>query len=759
MIPVLCDLLYMIPLGALTVYAGGLFFAYPEQALLPYLCAAVLLGITLAVKHWDNRLRFLIPGVPAAMLAGLLFIADGEKRQAFLEGNRWLVWMIPAVFLCYMAGRLASSYPVVRRVLFTGLFLALMVSMTTGLFSSRMTVPAAFLPMLAIAVQEIQLKWEKSGYTDGRAHLVSIAPFLVLISVLVFLLPAPEEPYDWNFAVRIWERSVDVVKRAGNLLHQEDEDYEAMIGFTDNGVLMGNLGNDSREMMKLTTDRNSGNVVYLAGKTMDTFDGREWTEKNGAQASDRIMDTLESLCAVYSYDPAIASDVLRRADIGVQYLDFRTRYLFTPLKPVLAVDLADEIPYGQLGGDLLAVDQLRYGSFYRIPVYRINQDQEIFREVVNHPAAMDEAQWEQTRAMVASMLPGTDAGERAADTVLPGTGWSGLPAYRERIRSYDLQKTEISDRLEKYLDGVMAGADSDLERLERLETLLSGFEYSSSPGRLPAEVRSPAEYLDHLFYTEQKGYCSHFATAFVLIARHMGIPARYVQGYYVRCGREEVTLVTSDMAHAWPEAYLTGFGWVPFEPTPGMRSVSSWEVTAPRSGAPERVTPDLPQQAPAEEIPLPEEEAEERHPVNPAYILVPLLLGSLFLALFLAVNAAINRRNYWRMGESGRFRASCARNLAILRFMGFVIGQGETLQEFRDRLTEKLPEEALGFIGCMEEHAYAGREADSGMRAGAESSESALMAELKRQKGRWFFLYRFLLSGRRSAPAQSRSVA
>ncbi len=56
----------------------------------------------------------------------------------------------------------------------------------------------------------------------------------------------------------------------------------------------------------------------------------------------------------------------------------------------------------------------------------------------------------------------------------------------------------------------------------------------------------------------------------VVMARLSGIPARYVEGYYLPTEKEKLDLyrITADRAHAWPELYIEGKGWVTFEPTP-----------------------------------------------------------------------------------------------------------------------------------------------------------------------------------------------
>ena len=64
----------------------------------------------------------------------------------------------------------------------------------------------------------------------------------------------------------------------------------------------------------------------------------------------------------------------------------------------------------------------------------------------------------------------------------------------------------------------------------------------------------------------------HYATAGTILARHLGIPARYCEGYLVGEDILDSASVDSDgytvelkdrQAHAWCEFYVDGYGWVP----------------------------------------------------------------------------------------------------------------------------------------------------------------------------------------------------
>jgi protein-glutamine gamma-glutamyltransferase len=89
------------------------------------------------------------------------------------------------------------------------------------------------------------------------------------------------------------------------------------------------------------------------------------------------------------------------------------------------------------------------------------------------------------------------------------------------------------------------------------------YEYSLAPPRLGRHS------VDEFLFDTRRGYCEHYASAFVFLMRTLGIPARVVTGYQ---GGEFnpvdgfVTVRQSD-AHAWAEVWLAGRGWVRIDPT------------------------------------------------------------------------------------------------------------------------------------------------------------------------------------------------
>ena len=122
--------------------------------------------------------------------------------------------------------------------------------------------------------------------------------------------------------------------------------------------------------------------------------------------------------------------------------------------------------------------------------------------------------------------------------------------------------------------------------------------YSTSPGKTPGS----RDFVNYFLLENHQGYCTHFATAGVLLARYAGIPARYCEGYVATPSDFEKAVkqkdgyevkLTDARAHAWCEFYVTGYGWIPFEFTPGYyggEEPPEPEVTATTATQTELVT-------------------------------------------------------------------------------------------------------------------------------------------------------------------------
>ena len=70
---------------------------------------------------------------------------------------------------------------------------------------------------------------------------------------------------------------------------------------------------------------------------------------------------------------------------------------------------------------------------------------------------------------------------------------------------------------------------------------------------------------------KREGFCTHYATAMVMVLREMGIPSRFITGYLPGESADggESWTVPQAALHNWVEVYFPRYGWIRFDPTPG----------------------------------------------------------------------------------------------------------------------------------------------------------------------------------------------
>lgn len=150
---------------------------------------------------------------------------------------------------------------------------------------------------------------------------------------------------------------------------------------------------------------------------------------------------------------------------------------------------------------------------------------------------------------------------------------------------------EISPIVAELAAEVTAGTTNDYDALVALQSWFRGTDFRYS---LEAPVREDFDGSGTdavaTFLEVREGYCIHFASAFALMARTLGMPSRIVVGYLPgsvtsdAVDRQTVYAVSSGQLHAWPEVHFEGIGWLPFEPTNGLGVPTSFTAAAAPDG-------------------------------------------------------------------------------------------------------------------------------------------------------------------------------
>ena len=147
-------------------------------------------------------------------------------------------------------------------------------------------------------------------------------------------------------------------------------------------------------------------------------------------------------------------------------------------------------------------------------------------------------------------------GQLLDDYLIPRAAWI-RDVYTQLPEDFPLRVVELAEE-------ITANATSDFERAVMLETFLRQFTYTLSPGHLPVG----RDFVDHFLFDLRMGYCTYYASAFVTMARALGLPTRYIEGFIALSTPGEWTEIRNRQGHAWAEVYFEGFGWHRFDPTP-----------------------------------------------------------------------------------------------------------------------------------------------------------------------------------------------
>jgi transglutaminase-like putative cysteine protease len=114
-------------------------------------------------------------------------------------------------------------------------------------------------------------------------------------------------------------------------------------------------------------------------------------------------------------------------------------------------------------------------------------------------------------------------------------------------------------KLRRFASGLERSRRSTLDLLHELNSGLNG------RLRFDTQATDPETTAEDAF-SAGHGVCQDFAHIFVSLARHLGIPARYISGHFHRRDGANV----QEAAHAWAEAWIEDLGWVAFDPTHGL---------------------------------------------------------------------------------------------------------------------------------------------------------------------------------------------
>lgn len=682
----------------------------------------------------------------------ILFVCGGKNiRDFFLMYGNWLfdqVWnqeweagyqLLQVGWLtvfCYVLQRVIDKIFVLQIGISIVFFCYLLYGMFTGRLYLQETVAVMIGYIVLTYVEYMEKHWKKVKTQDTKIYMVWMLPFYIIFILALTMTPMSEKPYDWNFAKRFYANMKEnMTIWYENLTRNGREDFGmAVCGFSEDGKLMSGIIPNNRELMTIQGYRNLKTNVYLMGKVYDTFSGQEWTQTQQIPQQERLLDTLETLYAVTYLEDDLPQNYVENAALEIRYEHFNTGYVFAPLKTWKV----EGISYDSKNADMVLEEQKGYATEYSTMFYQMNVDHPVFYEMMERDVQQDEELWKSL------MRKYVGAKEQLCSL-------KELAAYRERIHQIYEQDIPLSEDLQSYLSAITENAQTPIQRLRAIEKELSSYTYTLQPGKLPDEVTNAEDFLSYFLLESRKGYCSHYATAFVLLARAEGFPARYVEGFCVPMNKEKKVTVYSDMAHAWPEVYFDGIGWIPFEPTPGYAKnrYTPWNITV-RNELQEKVEVDNQEEWYEEAASIEEEMKTEKGSESRQRVLS--ILGATFGAivvgslLILLIERIYRKKKQKDLSTEERFLLLLQMYFKILEKLGVKREFSQTLQDFQENTLSPFLEQremtiaSFQTISWYEDYLYGKKKITEEMLMQAQKEKLVLLEFLKKERRVYYYL-------------------
>ena len=296
------------------------------------------------------------------------------------------------------------------------------------------------------------------------------------------------------------------------------------------------------------------------------------------------------------------------------------------------------------------------------------------------------------------------------------------PGQDPRYTTLSALPADVAAGIHQIAETWSADATNDYERILAIQDHLNDPSVFTYDQTVPA--RDDSYTLLNFLNQTRRGFCQQFASAMAIMVRSLGFPSRVAVGFTPGTFDADTGVwhVTTKDAHSWVEVRFPTYGWLAFEPTPGRTNPIAEGYQHPAiacpSGAPgctpsgtaggpnapgtSGSTGNLPGQLQNLNrrqfqrgfalTPLPPIRAAEANRLRvPIGVVASILLGlALLVALSIPPVRALRRRAHLlRAGHAPRALILATYDVFTERAadLGYGRGQGETLDEYRRRLS------------------------------------------------------------------------
>ncbi len=551
-----------------------------------------------------------------------------------------------------------------------------------------------------------RLYGRNSGKPEKKGGILYLAPVCLLLAVLSVWMPSKPEPIQWKGVKFLYNNLKDKVD---NLITEweffrsrgQDEFALALTGYDGEGSLSGGSLKQNNKIALEVSGYSGDAPVYFLGSVSDIYTGNSW-EKSRQELvpewQDYLLDYYELVFAMSRVNPSVFEDnrfAVRRI-LRIEYQNIKTKTFFYPLKSSWYEIYSNTKSPEDDSANITFPKSVKGGTDYQTISYELNLKDEDFHQILREAdqfsyqtgeLGLVRMDWAEKNIFTHSSAPKAYTRDLL---------YEGLAARAEKIKEYYTALPEgLPERVKKLAAEITADEKTTYDKLKAIETYLrEHYTYSTEPGPLP----KGEDFVDYFLFENKRGYCTSFATSMAVLARCVGIPTRYAEGFLMDHGDKVNSkfLIRNSKAHSWAEAYFEGVGWIPFESTPPFydyryvqwKEYKKVEDTTEYNFQREEEPQIDPSQFITEPVTIKKTNKVSNTLIG-GIILVSMTFTMLLLLVIYDIVLRIKYRNALKRADHSRkMYLLFLRILALLKKEGFTLGTEDTILTLADRIKD-----------------------------------------------------------------------
>lgn len=550
---------------------------------------------------------------------------------------------------------------------------------------------------------------------EYRNAAILLVPIVVIFAMIAAVLPASKEPIEWKGVKAAAAEVYSFFEEFSYWIqHNGEDDLYSLksLGFEEgDGGLGGDVAPVDETMFYIKQSKKNKEPVYIRGAVKDLYSGRKWiySDEDFVKDNDYSMDLMERIYYLYlSECKAVENiDLCSSLDLTVTFDGFRTKTIFYPINSRYIRLKATDGEHEFSNGNFLFEKSRKRNTEYDVNFLEWN---------INHPSLQE-------------YLRSKDREEINDKTLKPDL-WEANEIdtlFKQYFQTSHIQKkfffTEISDKMKsrqeniekQYLDlpenlpkrvyelaaQVTKDCGNDYDKLLAIQGYLRQYPYTLNPGGVPEDK----DFVDYFLFEGQKGYCTYYASAMAVMSRCIGIPTRYVEGFLIKPDSKRNYTVLGSNAHSWTEVYLSGFGWIVMEATPGYGgSHGNWSTQTNMESANGQTYDAAPQidVQPIDYNDVTGEETERKSPAWAVNATIIALLGGILIGFSVFIFKIERRkRKYSKSDVRERIRMDMKELLFYLLALHYHFKKNETVTSMIGQVKGLEGETKIAFTDCF----------------------------------------------------------